>query len=75
MRPQYPYQRSKTAFQRSANAPTNGMSTPFQRGVFQPPPIPPCIDRGHGGHPFGDIVDTFPISGSGGWGCHFARCL
>jgi hypothetical protein len=33
-----------------------------------------CIDRGQGGHPFGDIVDTFPISGSGGSGCHFARC-
>ena len=33
-----------------------------------------CIDRRHGGQAFGDIVDTFPIIGSGGFGCHFARC-
>jgi hypothetical protein len=40
MRPQYPYQRSANA---PTHAPTNGMSTPFQRGVFQPPLYPPGV--------------------------------
>ena len=39
-----------------------------------PHPCPPCIDRGHHGDLFGDIVDTFPITNWEGSGCHFAGC-
>ena len=51
---------------------SNGNRRRLQRP--RPPCGGGCIDRGHGGHPFGDIVDTFPIVRSGGLGCRFVRC-
>jgi hypothetical protein len=44
------------------------------RRAFPPPLWGRCIDRGHGGHLFGDIVDTFRSTNREGLGCRFGRC-